>query len=469
MTEMTIDRMMQSALGHHQSGRLSEAEQLYRQVLGQQPTHARAMYYLGVIAQQSGRNDIAVDLLRRAAALDPDRAEGHYRVGMVLRELGQFDGAIAACRRALALEAKFPAAYGVIADAQKDKGSLDEAEATYRQFLALSPNSAEAHYVLGVLLHRQGQIDAAIAELRVSDELNFRKHKADWKTPGTGMDPSQLTQEFERVAAHTAKECSLTVIAGEEFAASEGVQAYLGSLARVLSGDHYVFAHGLSAEREGAIQRFGLKIAHVPRMEHLLCDRWWLYDSFIGATRYERYLITDSKDVVFQGNPFDYSLDEEWVVLAGEGTLHRDSIWNIKDQAALQGSLGVALDFKDWQVVNGGLQYGTRKKMKALAGQMCREMSRPITSTDQAVLNYVYHTSLRNDPGYVVASSDTQAFCVTCGPICEGAVDDGHELRWNGKELYSPRVGVYQIVHQWERTPFARQIANAHIALPEKG
>ncbi len=41
MTPMTIDQAMQVAFGHHQSGRLAEAEALYRQVLAAFPITAK--------------------------------------------------------------------------------------------------------------------------------------------------------------------------------------------------------------------------------------------------------------------------------------------------------------------------------------------------------------------------------------------------------------------------------------------
>ena len=57
MTQLTIQQAFDLALQHHQAGRCREAEQLYRQILAQQPDHVDAMHMLGVIAHQLGRND----------------------------------------------------------------------------------------------------------------------------------------------------------------------------------------------------------------------------------------------------------------------------------------------------------------------------------------------------------------------------------------------------------------------------
>jgi len=61
MPQLTVEQTMQIARGHHQAGRLAQAETLYRQILEEQPNHADALHLLGVIACQAGRYELAVD------------------------------------------------------------------------------------------------------------------------------------------------------------------------------------------------------------------------------------------------------------------------------------------------------------------------------------------------------------------------------------------------------------------------
>jgi len=49
-TTFTIAQALELALGHHQAGRLGEAESLYRQVLAVEPRHPDALHLLGVAA-----------------------------------------------------------------------------------------------------------------------------------------------------------------------------------------------------------------------------------------------------------------------------------------------------------------------------------------------------------------------------------------------------------------------------------
>jgi Tfp pilus assembly protein PilF len=458
MAAQNIQHDFEMAIEHHQAGRLAQAEAGYQILLAREPGHAGATHNLGLIAQQTGKLVVAVDLLGRAVALDPQWAEAQHNFGVALRESGRLDDAIAASRRALALNGNLAEAFGNIGDALKEQGLFDEAVGAYRRGLAVRADYPEARHALGNLLHRQGKIDEAIGAFRVGVDQIWRKSATKWKWPGAGIDVEQVAREVERVATQGSKECSVAVISGEKFSGIEGVGVYLKSLARVFGGDKYILANGLFAERIREIKSLGFKIIQIPRMEAVLSGRWRIYDAFIGATRYERYLLTDSKDVLFQGNPFDFPLGEDSVVLVGEGMVHGNSVWNILDQAAFQRSIGVEVDFKDWHVINSGVEYGTREKMKELVGRVCRIMSGPMASTDQAALNYIYHISLKSDARYVLALPGAKAFCATGWSEREGTPVEGYDLKWNGEKFFSPRVGVYGIVHQWERTPFGGEL-----------
>ena len=81
MSPASIDQAMQTALAHHQAGRLAEAEALYRQVLAVQPQNPDALHLLGLIAHQVGRQDAAADLIGRAIALRPDDAALYSQLG----------------------------------------------------------------------------------------------------------------------------------------------------------------------------------------------------------------------------------------------------------------------------------------------------------------------------------------------------------------------------------------------------
>ena len=107
----TNQQYIDLAVQHHAAGRLTQAENLYKQILQTEPNQPIAVHMLGVIAQQVGKNTLAVDLISKALAIKPDYAEAHYNLGNSLVELGQPDKALASYRKALAIKPDFADAH----------------------------------------------------------------------------------------------------------------------------------------------------------------------------------------------------------------------------------------------------------------------------------------------------------------------------------------------------------------------
>ncbi|MGA3066787.1 MAG: tetratricopeptide repeat protein [Tepidisphaeraceae bacterium] len=172
MTPITIQQAFALANQHHEAGRLAEAEKMYRQILQQQPGHADALHYLGLIAHQVGQNAAAVDLIRRGLAINPNLPEAHNNLGNVLKNTGKPDEAIECYRRAIALRPDFPAAYGNLGSGLKERGEMDEAIAVYRRAIesfsrenSRGSNHAYVHSNLVYALHFHPDYDAgAIAQ-----------------------------------------------------------------------------------------------------------------------------------------------------------------------------------------------------------------------------------------------------------------------------------------------------------------
>jgi protein O-GlcNAc transferase len=163
---MTIPQALQIAVQHHQAGRLSDAEALYRQILAVQPNHADALHLLGVIAHQAGHDEAAVGWIRQAIVLNPNHGAAYCNLGEAYRALGRLEEAIATCRRALELEPNYPEAHLNLGAALSDAGQLDEAMAAYRRAIALRAGYPEAHNNLGAALAGQGRRDEAMAAYR---------------------------------------------------------------------------------------------------------------------------------------------------------------------------------------------------------------------------------------------------------------------------------------------------------------
>lgn len=163
---MTLDQALELAKVKHHSGKLSEAEALYRQILSAQPTHPDALHLLGVLALQVNRVNAAIDLISRAIKLQPDAANYHYNLGRARVAAEKPNDAIESFQQALKLRPQFPEALFQLGATFHHVRRMDEAIDIYRQAVTHWPNFAEAHNNLGNALKDRGDYDGAIVSLR---------------------------------------------------------------------------------------------------------------------------------------------------------------------------------------------------------------------------------------------------------------------------------------------------------------
>ena len=152
---VTVAQAFQSAVQHHQAGRLAEAEGIYRQILAQQPQHADALHLLGVIALQIGRNDAAAELIAKAVAISANVAAYHSNLGEAYRKMGRFDEAIGSFRNALRLEPGYAKAQNNLGAVFADRGDFEESVAAFRRAVELQPDYAQAWCNLGGALAKR--------------------------------------------------------------------------------------------------------------------------------------------------------------------------------------------------------------------------------------------------------------------------------------------------------------------------
>ena len=158
-----VPEMFALALRDHQGGRLAEAEQLYREILRNDPRHADSLQFLGVIAHQVGRNDSAVELIEKAIALNDRVPPYHNNLGNALKALGKLDAAAGAYRRALAQKPDYVQAHFNLGITLQARGEFAAAAACYRRAVTYQPNHAEAYLNLGNVLQAQGHLADAVA------------------------------------------------------------------------------------------------------------------------------------------------------------------------------------------------------------------------------------------------------------------------------------------------------------------
>jgi tetratricopeptide (TPR) repeat protein len=113
----------------YQSGRFSEAEQLYQQILITDPSQSEAWCLSGMCCQAQGKFAEAEAHFRKAVLLWPDHAVAQNGLAVALAQAGR----------------------------------LEEAADIFQRLLQSRPTDADAHNNLGLVRMRQGQLDDAIA------------------------------------------------------------------------------------------------------------------------------------------------------------------------------------------------------------------------------------------------------------------------------------------------------------------
>ena len=157
---------MNRGRAHHSAGRLTEAEENYRQVLAAEPNHPEALYLLGGAALQQGNHARAAELIGRAIAAAPGVSEYHIDHGIALSAKGRRKDAVAAYNKALNLRPDYAKANNNLGAVLQDQGKLRDAVAVYRRVVALDPDDAEAHNNLAGALKDQGRLEEAVPTFR---------------------------------------------------------------------------------------------------------------------------------------------------------------------------------------------------------------------------------------------------------------------------------------------------------------
>jgi tetratricopeptide (TPR) repeat protein len=155
----------------HQSGNISQAEQLYRLVLQSDPRHADAYHMLGVALCQAGRLQEAVTAIRHALSLSPRAGVFYANLGVALEALGQMDEAINSYREAIRLRPEDADAHYNLGNVLRVQKNWNEARDHYGEAIRLKPDYAKAYSNLGLTLAAQGKLEEAVVHYRQALQL----------------------------------------------------------------------------------------------------------------------------------------------------------------------------------------------------------------------------------------------------------------------------------------------------------
>jgi protein O-GlcNAc transferase len=204
IAEGRSEQMLAAAMDHHRSGRLIEAERIYRQVCDSDPTNARAFHLLGVVAHQLQRPDAAA-LVGQAVVLNPQSADAHNDRGVILAANALFSEALPCFERAVALKAGYVEARNNLGRTLRSLGRLDEALQQFELVLESGPASPVAHFSLAAMFEQAGR--KTDAEKHYRGALALRPDFVD-----VHLHLAVLLQDMDRLPealAHTERAVAL--------------------------------------------------------------------------------------------------------------------------------------------------------------------------------------------------------------------------------------------------------------------
>jgi SAM-dependent methyltransferase/Tfp pilus assembly protein PilF len=149
MLQSEISAALKRAIQMHQTGAVSQAEHVYREILATDRNVADAWNMLAVALCQQQHFDEAVQAAKRATDLRPNIAPYWLTRGNIAVEQHNDSEAQSSFRRAIKLDPNFAEAHYWLARSYHRTGRFMDAIAVYRAALKVTPEVAEIHYHLG--------------------------------------------------------------------------------------------------------------------------------------------------------------------------------------------------------------------------------------------------------------------------------------------------------------------------------
>lgn len=156
----------------HRSGRLAEAENVYKEILKIAPDHADTLNLLGFAVFQKGEYNAAAGFIKKAIRINPSNPLYYINLGNTLHGLNKENEAVNAYLRALAIQPDHAEALNNLGNVYYVQGKMDESLSCYKRAIKLNEDNPDACNNLGSTLRKLGRLDEAVSILRKALELN---------------------------------------------------------------------------------------------------------------------------------------------------------------------------------------------------------------------------------------------------------------------------------------------------------
>ena len=230
------------------------------------------------------------------------------------------------------------------------------------------------------------------------------------------------------------------------------LEPFVKSLRKHYDGDLIFFMYHVDEEMQNFINTYNIKVFGLPSdMKNgvEICNyRHELYKEFLENSNinYDRILIADSRDCVFQDNPFNH-LQTTSLELFYEPSFYKNCECNSWWISSIYGQ-GELSFLADKYIVCAGTTMGTKQGIIDYSIKVTKEIERmkSISSgvvVDQPIVGYLYHTG--------VFGKDVKIYQSGQGPIA--TMNHHNQMLFDKSGNLLNDVGSKAaVVHQWDRT-----------------
>lgn len=239
-------------------------------------------------------------------------------------------------------------------------------------------------------------------------------------------------------------------------------QVYFSSISKIKYDNKFVcLTDGLQEKYIDLLHGFGCEVIKHPRKnKKIFTNRWYSFWKYLCSSSCDKVIITDSRDVLFQHDPF-YYCPEFAIGICCEGFEHQVSSFNMMDQMKLQTNQMEDLEnYTNWSVVNGGVCLAYTKYMIDFCFLMWSNcLGRPFC-TDQAVINFLYNHAKKTGKWHLFDPRKDN-FCLTGEAEKEMLLP--YEVKIDQGQIKNQKNESFCIFHQWDRTKFSNEILKTFI------
>jgi len=147
--DVTHYRRIMQATEHQQAGRLTEARDIYIDLLEENPEDANALHLLGMLAHQAGDSVQAIRLVEKAIELIPDFPLYLNNLGQIYLSIKQLDKAEELLLRATRIDTDMAAPLYGLSECYRRQGDLQHAANFIEYVIEREPQHIDAIVSLG--------------------------------------------------------------------------------------------------------------------------------------------------------------------------------------------------------------------------------------------------------------------------------------------------------------------------------